>query len=180
MASVVGLLEERELAARERVEVLRAEADRVLAQLAEAETGWQEWVIARQRAGEVLSATPTAPREPALVETPDDVREQEPGPAVAASAWVGGRMVPVRQPGSVLQTLPEGYREIMRVVTEQVGPDGGSATGCQEIAAGLGLEPTPARVEAVRHRAKRLVTRGWLTEPVPGRFTFPGGRGAGS
>ncbi|MFG2639234.1 hypothetical protein ACGFX8_37335, partial [Streptomyces sp. NPDC048362] len=60
MASVVGLLEERELAARERVEVLRAEAERVLAQLAEAETGWQEWVIARQRVGEVLSATPTA------------------------------------------------------------------------------------------------------------------------
>ncbi|WP_338673853.1 hypothetical protein V1460_17435 [Streptomyces sp. SCSIO 30461] len=178
MASVVGLLEERELAARERVEVLRAEADRVLALLAEAETGWQEWVIARQRVGEVLSATPTAPREPAVVEAPDDVQEQEPGPAVAAS--VGGRVVPVRQPGSDPQTLPEGYREIMRVVTEQVGPDGGSATGCQEIAAGLGLEPTPARVEAVRHRAKRLVTRGWLTEPVPGRFTFPGGRGAGS
>ncbi|MEJ8632334.1 hypothetical protein [Streptomyces sp. MS2.AVA.5] len=180
MASVVGLLEERELAARERVEVLRAEADRVLARLAEAETGWQEWVIARQRVGEVLSATPTALREPALGETPDDVQEQEqePGPAVAASA--GGRVVPVRQPGSDPQTLPEGYREIMRVVTEQAGPDGGSATGCQEIVAGLGLEPTPARVEAVRHRAKRLVTRGWLAEPVPGRFTFPGGRGAGS
>ncbi|MEY9968545.1 hypothetical protein ABIA33_006629 [Streptacidiphilus sp. MAP12-16] len=34
MASVVGLLEERELAARGRVEVLREEADRMLAELA--------------------------------------------------------------------------------------------------------------------------------------------------
>ncbi|MEU4120435.1 hypothetical protein AB0F71_38795 [Kitasatospora sp. NPDC028055] len=56
MASVVGLLEERELAARERVEGLREAADRVLAELAEAETDWQEWLIARQRVGEVLSA----------------------------------------------------------------------------------------------------------------------------
>ncbi|MQS16041.1 hypothetical protein F7Q99_28315 [Streptomyces kaniharaensis] len=56
MASVVGLLDERELAARERVEGLREVADRVLAELAEAETEWQEWLIARQRVGEVLSA----------------------------------------------------------------------------------------------------------------------------
>ncbi|WP_328792667.1 MULTISPECIES: hypothetical protein [unclassified Streptomyces] len=42
MASVVGLLEERELAARERVEELREVADRVLAELAEAETAWHE------------------------------------------------------------------------------------------------------------------------------------------
>ncbi|MFH8387886.1 hypothetical protein ACH4E7_44630 [Kitasatospora sp. NPDC018058] len=42
MASVVGLLEERELAARERVEELRNVADRVLAELAKAETAWHE------------------------------------------------------------------------------------------------------------------------------------------
>ncbi|MEV8207367.1 hypothetical protein AB0P40_19045 [Streptomyces sp. NPDC079189] len=45
----------RELAARERVEGLREEADRVLAALAEAETDWQEWLIARQRVSEVLT-----------------------------------------------------------------------------------------------------------------------------
>ncbi|GCB53484.1 hypothetical protein SNL152K_10841 [Streptomyces sp. NL15-2K] len=37
MTSVMGLLEEREAAARVRAEELRAEAERVLAQLAEAE-----------------------------------------------------------------------------------------------------------------------------------------------
>ncbi|MER5908094.1 hypothetical protein ABT150_50205 [Streptomyces mirabilis] len=41
MASVVGLLEARELAARERVEGLREEVDRVLAELADAETDWK-------------------------------------------------------------------------------------------------------------------------------------------
>ncbi|MFD4144734.1 hypothetical protein [Streptomyces sp. NPDC058572] len=177
MASVVGLLEERELAARERVEVLRAEADRVLAQLAEAETGWQEWVIARQRVGEVLSETPTAPREPALAEA-SDVPEQEPVSVVTVSA--GCRLVPVRRPEADPQSLPEGYREIVRVVAERAGQGGGSTTGCQEITVELGLEPTPARVEAVRHRAKRLVARGWLAEPARGRFILGDGRGGGS
>jgi hypothetical protein len=42
---VVGLLEARELAARECVEGLREEADQVLAELAEAEaeTDWEGW-----------------------------------------------------------------------------------------------------------------------------------------
>ncbi|QMU69764.1 hypothetical protein [Streptacidiphilus sp. P02-A3a] len=53
MPSVVGLLEERELAARVRTEALRDEADRVLAALADSETEWHEWVIARQRVGVV-------------------------------------------------------------------------------------------------------------------------------
>lgn len=51
MPSVSGLLEERELAARRRVE----EADRVQAALVVAEQDWSEWVIARSRVGEVLA-----------------------------------------------------------------------------------------------------------------------------
>lgn len=37
---------------------------------------------------------------------------------------------------------------------------------------GFGLEAVPARVEALRSKAKRLVARGWLTEPALGRFTL--------
>ncbi|GAB2736620.1 hypothetical protein [Kitasatospora kifunensis] len=55
MASVVGLLEERELAARKRVESLREEVDRVLAELRDAETDWERWMIARERVDRVLS-----------------------------------------------------------------------------------------------------------------------------
>jgi hypothetical protein len=41
----------------------------------------------------------------------------------------------------------------------------------------------PAKVEALRSKAKRLVSRGWLAEPAPGRFTLAqgvAGPGAGS
>ena len=51
MPSVVGLLEQHELAARRRVEGLREEADRIQAELVVAEQEWQEWAIARRRVG---------------------------------------------------------------------------------------------------------------------------------
>ncbi|WP_406164423.1 hypothetical protein [Streptomyces sp. NBC_00996] len=46
MASVLGRLEERERAARRRVEELQAE-------LEAAQSEWDEWLIARRRVGEV-------------------------------------------------------------------------------------------------------------------------------
>jgi hypothetical protein len=55
MPSVVGLLEQREVAARRRVDGLREEADRIQAELAVAEREWQKWAIARSRVGEVLT-----------------------------------------------------------------------------------------------------------------------------
>lgn len=55
MPSVVGLLEQRELGARRRVDELREEADRVQAELAVAEREWKEWAIACSRVGEVLA-----------------------------------------------------------------------------------------------------------------------------
>jgi hypothetical protein len=47
MPSVVGSLEQHEIAARRRVDGLREEADRIQAELAVAEREWQEWAIAR-------------------------------------------------------------------------------------------------------------------------------------
>ncbi|MGW1093611.1 hypothetical protein ACWD4L_47535 [Streptomyces sp. NPDC002596] len=38
------------------MEALREEVDRVLAELAEAETDGEGWVVARQRVGQVMSA----------------------------------------------------------------------------------------------------------------------------
>lgn len=51
MPLVVGLLEQRELAARRRVDELREEADRIQAELAPAERDWKEWAIAHSRTG---------------------------------------------------------------------------------------------------------------------------------
>jgi hypothetical protein len=41
----------------------------------------------------------------------------------------------------------------------------------QEMTTVFGMEVVPARVEALRSKAKRLVARGWPTELAPGRFT---------
>lgn len=56
MASVMGLLEEREAVARVRVEELQAEADRILAELLVAEEVLERRVIARAELAEALAA----------------------------------------------------------------------------------------------------------------------------
>ncbi len=55
MASVMGLLEARETAAQVRVEELREEAERVLAELAEAEAVLERRAIARVELAEALA-----------------------------------------------------------------------------------------------------------------------------
>ncbi|MFI6844187.1 hypothetical protein [Kitasatospora sp. NPDC050467] len=51
---------------------------------------------------------------------------------------------------------------------------------CRQLAAALGLDPVPAKVEGVRAKAKRLAARGWLAEASPGMFSVAAGRGGGS
>ncbi|MFJ8495948.1 hypothetical protein ACIRBZ_47660 [Streptomyces sp. NPDC094038] len=162
MPSVMGLLEERERAARQRVEALQAE-------LREAEAVWERFVIARETVGEVLA-------------------EPRRGGDVAPVVVVGERPVQVRQavPGSVVPHWEEGlapavlapdYQRIMDVLA---GGMRGEAMDCRQLAAAVGLEPVPAKVEGVRSKAKRLAARGWLTEERPGLFSVPVGRGGGS
>lgn len=45
----------------------------------------------------------------------------------------------------------------------------------QEMAAAFGMDVVLAQVEALRSKAKRLVARGWLAEPAPGRFMLAHG-----
>ncbi|MFK0297518.1 hypothetical protein ACIQU6_44705 [Streptomyces sp. NPDC090442] len=94
MASVMGLLEERETAARVRVEELRAEADRILGELGAAEVVLERRVIAREELGETLAAGGDAVLAP-VAEVPDPV------PAVA-----GERKAPVA--GSIVRRCGEG------------------------------------------------------------------------
>ncbi|MDT0468978.1 hypothetical protein [Streptomyces gibsoniae] len=84
MPSVMGLLEERERAARQRVEALQAE-------LREAEGGWERFVIARETAGAVL-AEPRGGRDA----PPVTVAGEQP---VQATAAVPGSVVPHWQAG---------------------------------------------------------------------------------
>lgn len=135
------MLEEREWAARQRVEVLQAE-------LREAEAAWERFVIARETVGQFLAEP--RDREQAPVAAPDQ------RPRVVAGA-VPGSVVPVWAEGLDAAALAPDYRRILTVLAEREG-----AMDCRQLAAALGLEPVPAKVEGVRSKVKRLARRGWL------------------
>jgi hypothetical protein len=93
---------------------------------------------------------------------------------------------PRRGGRSSAEALAPDYRRILGLVE-----DSDAGLRVKDLARGLGLELVPGKVEGVRSKAKRLVARGWLAEPVPGVFTLPpaaesggvprpGGPGAGS
>ncbi|MEU0041394.1 hypothetical protein [Streptomyces sp. NPDC006333] len=159
MPSVMGLLEERERAARQRMEALQAE-------LREAEAVWERFVIARETVGEVLTEPRRDEDVPSVV-----VAGERP---VQVTAAVPGSVVPHWQEGLAPTVLAPDYWRIMDVLA------GGSAMDCRQLAASLGLEPVPAKVEGVRSKAKRLAARGWLVEERPGLFRVPVARVGGS
>ncbi|MEN8649299.1 hypothetical protein ABCR94_38160 [Streptomyces sp. 21So2-11] len=172
MPSVKGLFEERERAARQRVELLREEAERVLAALREAETFWERKVVALEELDDALSVDHGS----VAVEVGGESR---PDPSVTVS----GSMVPQWRADLSASALPPDYQRIIGVLVgrEAGGADGDRSMICREIAGGLGLELVPAKVEGVRSKAKKMVARGWLTEVRAGRFTLADGqRGDGS
>lgn len=75
--------------------------------------------------------------------------------------------------------LAPDYRRIMKVLADP-GRSDGVVMDCRQLAVALGLEAVPAKVEGVRSKAKRLVTRGWLVEERPGTFSAVTERGGGS
>ncbi|WP_055616956.1 hypothetical protein [Streptomyces phaeochromogenes] len=176
MPSVVGLLEQQELAARRRVDALRGEADRIQAELAAAEEEWQEWVIARRRVDTVLAPSSGAATES---QAGADVRDTDTRPAPGNVAKPKSQ-VPVWREQMACSVLSVDYQRIVRVLADRVRLGQGPLT-CQEMASVFGMDVVPARVEALRSKAKRLVARGWLAEPTPGQFTlaqsvaWPGG-----
>ncbi|MFF0747125.1 hypothetical protein ACFYVL_42745 [Streptomyces sp. NPDC004111] len=164
MPSVMGLLEERERAARQRVDVLQAE-------LREAEAVWQRFVIAREAVAEVLAG----PR--GGEEAPPDVVAGEPSARVVGA--VPGSVVPVWREGLIASVLAPDYQQLMNALMGEGGADP-VAMDCRKLAVAVGLEPVPAKVEAVRSKVKRLAARGWLMEERPGVFSVVAGRGGGS
>jgi len=165
MPSVVGLLEQHELAARRRVDGLREEADRI-----QAELEWQEWAIARRRVDTVLAPDDGATAEAEVTPGPRDARVQSaPGDAAKPKS-----QVPVWRQGLAWSALSADYQRILKTLADRARLHQGPLT-CQEMAAMFGMDVVPARVEALRSKAKRLVARGWLAEQQPGRFTLAAG-----
>ncbi|MCH0561492.1 hypothetical protein [Streptomyces sp. MUM 16J] len=170
MPSVVGLLEQHELAARRRVDGLREEADRIQAELAAAEQEWQEWAIARRRVDTVLAPDGG---NTAGTEVTDDPRDAD-APPEPRDAAKPKSQVPVWRQGLAWSALSADYQRILKTLADRDRLHQGPLT-CQEMAAVFGMDVVPARVEALRSKAKRLVARGWLAERQPGRFTLAAG-----
>ncbi|KIZ18459.1 hypothetical protein [Streptomyces natalensis] len=151
MPSVLGLLEAREKKVREEVAQLREEAERVQAALDAAECALQRLTDARATVAEVL-AEPLA----------EEVGQ--------ARAVVAGRVVPERAEGVGIEVLAPEYQQIMQVLAAR---DAAGGLRIKPIALALGWEMTPARIEGVRSRVRRLAARGWATELRPNVFTAP-------
>ncbi|MFD7499033.1 hypothetical protein ACFV8T_43380 [Streptomyces sp. NPDC059832] len=178
MPSVVGLLEQHEPAARRRVDGLREEADRVQAELAAAEEEWQEWAIARRRVGTVLGSDGGNIAGEKGAPSPRDVDVcSAPGQAAKPKS-----QVPVWREGPSRSVMSVDYQRIIEALADRHRLHQGPLT-CQELAVKFGLDAVPAKVEALRSKAKRLVARGWLAERQPGQFTLaqgPAGQGGAS
>jgi hypothetical protein len=111
MPSVVGLLEQHELAARRRVDGLREEADRIQAELAAAE---QEWVIARRRVGDVL----TPDTGTAAMEVAQETRDTD-AQAVVRDAAKAKSQVPVWREGLAWSVLSADCQRILQVAADR-------------------------------------------------------------
>jgi hypothetical protein len=165
MPSVMGLLEERELGARQRVESLREEADRVSARLRDAEAAWERFVITRETMSEVLSSGDSVGSGATASPNAQDV-----APAPERAGAVPRSTVPVWCEDLPVSALSPDYQRIMHILSgrEHGGQD--KALGCREITQAWGLELVAAKVEGVRSKANRLVARGWLVKDPGGCF----------
>ncbi|MET7458680.1 hypothetical protein ABZT03_44210 [Streptomyces sp. NPDC005574] len=88
--------------------------------------------------------------------------------AEPARGAVTGSPVPHRAEGMAASVLAPDCQRIVSVLESEAGRDG---MRCQQLAAALGLEVVPAKVEGRRSTAKRLVERGWALQVRPGVST---------
>jgi hypothetical protein len=156
------MLEEREAAARVRVEGLREEVARLAEVLEAAEIELDRRVIAREELLEALAVS--AAESPAVTTTE---AEEEAAPSLAP---VPGSTVPPWRDGLPVTVLTPDYQRILGVLEERA-PAGQGPPKAKEIAVGLGLATMPAKVEGVRSKARRLAERGWLRQETSGAFS---------
>ncbi|WP_329241066.1 hypothetical protein OG223_01240 [Streptomyces sp. NBC_01478] len=161
MASELGMLEERETAARVRVEGLREEVARLAEVLEAAEIELDRRVIAREELVEALAAS--AVETTAVIEAEAE-RETVPSPSPP------GSIVPPWREGLPVTVLAPDYQRILGVLDERQ-PAGQEPMKAKEITAELGLQTTSAKVEGVRSRARRLAERGWIVQETSGMFS---------
>lgn len=123
-------------------------------------------MVARRRVGAVLTAETAGTVGMKSTAGP---READ-APSAAGEAVKPGSQVLVWREGLALSALSVDYQRIVQLLADRAR-FGQRPLTCQEMAAAFGMDVVPARVEALRSKAKRLVARGWLAEPGAGRFT---------
>jgi len=161
MGSLLERLEQREAAARGRVEALRAEMAAVAERLAAEEALLQRLEITKTTVIELLGG--------------DDLEEEVAARAGAAAAPAVGTVGTVGTAVQVPWFTPEGdgggrglpvaYRDVVEVLA-----DAGVALRAMQVLKALGLGAEPRHREGMRSKLKRLVGRGWLVEAGPGLF----------
>jgi hypothetical protein len=162
---MLGVLEAREKAARERVEGLREAAELAAAALEAGEIELDRRVIAREELLEALAESAAERTAATEVET---AGEAVPAPA-SVPVPVPGGIVAAWHEGLTASVLTPDYQRILHVVEDQPGQ---GPVRAKDIAAALGIETdVPAKVEGVRSKAKRLAERGWLAREASGMFS---------
>lgn len=169
MASMLGLLEEREAVARVRVEGLREAAALAAAALEAAEIELERRVIARE---ELLDALAASAAETTVATDSGDgqvTMEVPVSTPVPVSASVPGAIVPPWREGLSVSVLSPDNQRILNVLQDRPG---GEPVRAKDIAGALGIDTTvAAKVEGVRSKAKRLGERGWLLQETSGMFS---------
>ena len=170
MGSLLEELARREAAARKRIEEIREQIERLQEDLTAEEQGLSRLVVTRETVREILG-------EAAGEQPPSDVEAgiaggvDGPEGASAAEAVTSGGSpigvvtVPAWRRGTDASVLPQAYRDVLEVLV-----DAGRPLRAKQLVVLLGLPAEAAKVEGLRSKLKRLVTRGWLTEDSPGMF----------
>jgi len=167
MGSLLDELARREAAARKRIEEIREQIERLQENLTAEEQALSRLVVTRETVREILGEA-ASERPPAGA---DAGSVYGPGGASAAEAVssggspIGVVTVPAWRPGTDAPVLPQAYRDVLEVLV-----DAGRPLRAGQLAVLLGLPAEAAKVEGLRSKLKRLVTRGWLTEDSPGMF----------
>ncbi|MFG2960941.1 hypothetical protein ACGF5O_45380 [Streptomyces sp. NPDC048291] len=162
MASVLGMPEEREAAARVRVEGLREEVARLTEVLGAAEIELDRRAIEREELVEALAVSAVEATAVTTTEAEED--------AAPSLAPVPGSTVPPWWEGLPVTVLVPDYQRILGVL-EQQRSTGHGPLRAKEIAVELGLGETPAKAEGLRSRARRLAERGWFLLETSGAFS---------
>ncbi|MFJ9033516.1 hypothetical protein ACIRQP_34445 [Streptomyces sp. NPDC102274] len=170
MPSVLGLMEQREVRARQELESWTEVLEQAQAEVNAAQERVDRARVGREELVQVLA-------EESAVNTPASV---PPGGEVAAAAGSSGfgarydERPPVWQSGVGEEVLSGLYREVFAAVMAASGPVSGV-----ELARAVGREAdSKNEVEKIRHRAYALERRGWLVREKSGRFTPAQGPGS--